>query len=241
MTSGVSSQFPNPESRIPNPVTGSFPRLYAIVDVDVAERHGWAPAALARVYLAAGARCLQLRAKTWGSGAFLDLCRDVVAAADEQSWRPPLGGPDSGALVIVNDRADLAAIVGADGVHVGQDDLPVSAARTLVGPHALVGLSTHTIAQVEAAVSEAVSYLAVGPAFETGTKDTGYRAVGLDFVRQAARLAGSRPLVAIGGITLDRAASVLEAGATSVAVISDLLVGDPAARVRAYLNVLKDR
>jgi thiamine-phosphate pyrophosphorylase len=143
------------------------------------------------------------------------------------------------ARVVINDRADIARLAGADGVHVGQDDLPPSAVRALVGDGAVVGLSTHTVSQVTQAVLEPVSYVAVGPVFGTMTKATGYERVGLEMVREAAGHARSRnlPLVAIGGITLDNALSVLDAGAASVAVISDLLTGDdPEARVRAYIE-----
>src|SRR6185295_1457198 len=109
----------------------------------------------------------------------------------------------------------------ADGVHVGQEDLPPPAARALVGPDALVGLSTHTEAQIDAALDQPISYLAVGPIFGTSTKATGYDAVGLERVRYAAGTA--RVVVAIGGITLETIADVIEAGATSAAVITDLL------------------
>jgi thiamine-phosphate pyrophosphorylase len=210
-------------------VVRRLPRLYAILDVEVASRHGWPPAALARAFLDGGARLIQVRDKRGASGATLALCDEVVAIARAYD-----------ALVIVNDRADLARLAGAAGVHVGQDDLPVRAARALVGPAALVGLSTHTPAQVAAGVDEPASYLAVGPVFGTATKETGYLPVGLDLVRTAARLAGDTPIVAIGGITLDRAPEVLAAGAQAVAVISDLLAtGDPAGRVRAYVERLE--
>lgn len=142
--------------------------------------------------------------------------------------------------MIVNDRADLAAISRAAGVHIGQDDLSPAAARALVGADAIVGFSTHTLEQIAAAVGEPVSYIAVGPVFGTRSKDTGYEAVGLDRVTAAARLAGDIPVVAIGGITLDTASAVLAAGAASVAVIGDLLAGnDPAARVAAYRRTLE--
>jgi thiamine-phosphate pyrophosphorylase len=146
-----------------------------------------------------------------------------------------------GAVIIVNDRADVARLAGASGVHVGQDDLPPGAARQIVGPSAIVGLSTHSDAQVGAALEQPISYLAIGPVFDTTTKATGYDAVGLGRVRDTAAVVRARgvPLVAIGGITLDRAADVLRAGADSVCVISDLLAtGDPAARVRDYLHEL---
>jgi len=124
---------------------------------------------------------------------------------------------------------------GAGGVHVGQDDLPPSAARALLGPRAVVGYSTHTIAQIDGAAAEPVSYIAVGPVFGTRTKDTGYLAVGLDLVREAVRRSKGRPVVAIGGVTLATAPAVWGAGASAVAVISDLLVGgDPRGRVASY-------
>lgn len=197
----------------------------------VAAAHGWPPLVLARAFLDGGARCLQVRAKDQGSAALLDLCDAVVAAA-----RP------CGATVIVNDRVDLALLSGAGGAHVGQDDLPVAAARELLGPGAVIGTSTHTSAQIAAAAATPASYIAVGPVFGTHTKDTGYAPVGLALVARAAAEAGGRPVVAIGGITLENAPSALNAGASGVAVISDLLTGgDPAARVAAYVQALEIR
>lgn len=144
------------------------------------------------------------------------------------------------AAIVVNDRADLAVMSRAAGVHVGQEDLAPGDARSLVGPDGIVGYSTHSVEQIEAAVRDPISYLAVGPVFGTVTKDTGYSPVGLELVTTAARLAGALPVVAIGGITIDTAGSVLEAGATSVAVIGDLVAhGDPRARVAAYLQRLE--
>lgn len=202
--------------------------LCAIVDVDVASAAGWRARDLAAAFLDGGARFLQIRAKQLAAGPLLGLCDEIVGLAKQAN-----------ALVLVNDRVDLARLSGAGGVHVGQEDLPPAAARDLLGADAVIGYSTHTIAQVDAAVLEPVTYIATGPIFGTTTKDTGYSAVGLALVRYAAR-ASSRPVVAIGGITLDNAAAVLEAGGASVAVISDLLRGgDPASRVRAYLRVLR--
>jgi thiamine-phosphate pyrophosphorylase len=146
-----------------------------------------------------------------------------------------------GARIIVNDRADVARLAAAGGVHVGQDDLSPAAVRAIVGEDAMVGLSTHTTGQVDRGVAEPVSYVAVGPVFGTATKATGYDGIGLEMVAEAARRTAARdlPLVAIGGITLETAASVLAAGAASVAVISDLLAtGDPESRVRAYVERL---
>ena len=120
-------------------------------------------------------------------------------------------------------------------MHVGQDDLPPAQARRLLGEDAVIGVSTHTPAQVEAALREPITYLAVGPVFATRTKDTGYQAVGLEFVSAVVRMAGSVPVVAIGGITLENASSVIAAGAAAVAVIGDLLAVARRARPDARL------
>lgn len=206
-----------------------IPRLYAIVDVDVCRRLAWEPRDVARSFLAGGARLLQLRAKRLASAAFLDL---AVAMSEDAA--------SADARLIVNDRADLAVLARAHGVHVGQDDLSPRDVRRIVGRDALVGLSTHTEEQFEAGIAHPVSYLAVGPVFGTQTKDTGYDAVGLEQVRAAVRLvAGRLPVVGIGGITLERAPAVIAAGAASVAVISDLLVGEPEARVRQWISALE--
>jgi len=207
----------------------TLPPLYAIVDVDVCAARGRQPRDVMRGYLAGGARLLQLRAKTLPGGAFLDLAsalsEDAVAA---------------GATLIVNDRADIAQLSGAAGVHVGQDDLSPADVRRVVGPQAIVGRSTHTAEQIEGATLEPISYLAIGPTFATSTKATGYEAIGLGGVADAAKRASkhSLPVVAIGGITLERAPGVIAAGAASVAVITDLLDDDPERRVRQYLSAL---
>jgi thiamine-phosphate pyrophosphorylase len=148
-------------------------------------------------------------------------------------------GQPHGARIIVNDRVDVGLMAGAAGVHLGQDDLPPADSRRLLGPDGIIGFSTHSVAQVEIAMREPISYIAVGPVFGTPTKHTGYDAVGLELVSAAARLAGGVPVVAIGGITLETAESVLAAGATAVAVIGDLLIDrHPGARVAAYLRAL---
>lgn len=205
-----------------------LPALYPIIDVDLCRLRGLDPAALAGACLAGGARMLQVRQKgrEGGGSRLLALVRDVLALA-----RP------AGATVIVNDRADIAAMADADGVHVGQQDLPPNAVRTIVGPGAIVGISTHTREQVDEAMQAPVDYIAVGPIFRTSTKDTGYDPRGLELVGHAAR--GGKPIVAIGGITIGNARAVLDAGAASVAVISDLLAHrDPERRVREFLRAL---
>ena len=128
---------------------------------------------------------------------------------------------------------------GAAGVHVGQDDLTPGAVRQLLGPGAIVGYSTHTTTQIEAASIKPVTYIAIGPVFGTRTKATGYEPSGLERVSAAARMSRGLPVVAIGGITLETVSAAIEAGASSVAVISDLLAtDDPAGRVRAFLAAL---
>ena len=200
-------------------------RFYPIVDADVCRERRLDPRAIARACLRGGARVLQLRVKTGSSAAFLDLATGVVADA-----------APSGALVIVNDRPDIARMAGAGGVHVGQEDLPPEAVRAVLGD-GVIGLSTHDAAQVTAGLASAADYIAVGPVFSTRTKDTGYAARGLDLVRAAA--GRGKPVVAIGGIDLARAAQVVAAGASAVAVITDVLRDDPERRTRAYLDALR--
>ena len=146
----------------------------------------------------------------------------------------------AGASVIVNDRADVAALANAAGVHVGQEDLTPEQVARVIGPDTIIGLSTHTGEQVAQAVQQSLSYLAIGPVFSTSTKATGYNAVGHGAVQQAAAAGQTHgvPVVAIGGITLDTAPGVIAAGAASVAVIGDLLAGDPETRARQYLSAL---
>jgi thiamine-phosphate pyrophosphorylase len=203
--------------------------LYAICDADACRHAGWTLIDFASACLNGGARLLQVRAKAEPSGRLLDETLAIVERAGNE------------AQVIVNDRADIARLAGAAGVHVGQDDLSPTEVRSVLGDRVVVGWSTHTTTQLDAALSQPISYVAIGPVFATTTKSTGYDALGLARVADAAVRAAQRgmPLVAIGGITLDRAEAVLSQGAASVAVIGDLLVsGDPEARVRAYLSRL---
>jgi thiamine-phosphate pyrophosphorylase len=138
---------------------------------------------------------------------------------------------EAGGIFIVNDRADVARAVDADGVHVGQDDLPVESARALVGPGKLIGYSTHVLEQVREADRSTADYVAFGPIFPTASKENPDAVVGLEGLGEA-RKATHKPLVAIGGITLENARTVIEAGADSVAVIRGL-VGAPDIRTRA--------
>jgi thiamine-phosphate pyrophosphorylase len=202
-----------------------LPRLYAILDVELTRERGLDPREVSLALLDGGCALVQLRTKALGGAAFLRVAEELVAEAHSR-----------GARIIVNDRADIARLSGADGVHVGQDDLPPTIVRRLM-PAGLLGLSTHSEEQFEAGLREPVDYLAVGPVFGTGTKETGYPPRGLQFVRWAAARA-DRPVVAIGGITRETAPDVLAAGASSVAVISDLLAGnDPRARAKAWATI----
>jgi thiamine-phosphate pyrophosphorylase len=188
------------------------PFVYPVLDLELLRGRS-APDAV-RALAAGGARLVQLRAKSSPDRALLDLTRECLAAARA-----------AGVPLIVNDRPDVARITGADGVHVGQDDLPPAACRAVLGPAALVGVSTHDEAQVAAAAREPVDYLAVGPVYPTRTKANPDPVVGLELVRRArARWAG--PLVAIGGIAAENARAVLEAGADGLAVISAVLDHD---------------
>lgn len=190
-------------------MSGALPRFYPILDAAAVARRGCSLAEAAEAILAAGAGILQLRAK----GA---LTRELLAGADAAAKLCR----SRGARFIVNDRADLALLAQA-GLHVGQEDLPAEAARRLMG-EAMLGLSTHNEAQARLGDAEPVDYLAIGPVFGTVSKANPDPEVGLEGVFKARRVTGL-PLVAIGGIGRGNARAVLEAGADSVAVISDLM------------------
>jgi thiamine-phosphate pyrophosphorylase len=213
-----------------------FPALYAILDAELTAARGLTPELLAAAWLDAGIRLIQLRAKSLQSGAFLHLADRLAALAHA-----------AGATFIVNDRADIARLSAAAGAHVGQQDLSPADVRRILPAPAAIGLSTHNQAQLEVALSQPVelAYLAFGPVFTTHSKAQPDPTVGLEGVRLARRTVeagrpGSPkyPIVAIGGITLARAGEVIDAGATSVAVIADLLDGDPGERARAFLREL---
>lgn len=189
----------------------ALPRFYAIIDRSI--RPAVPLSELARLLRGAGVRLIQFRAKQATSQELLSQARQLLS-----SFAP-------GSLLIVNDRADVARLAGAAGVHLGQDDLPVDAARELLGPEKIVGLSTHNLEQIEAAAAAAADYLAFGPVFATATKAAAEPVVGCAGLREA-RKRTRKPLVAIGGITPANAAAVLEAGADSVAVISGWLAAD---------------
>jgi thiamine-phosphate pyrophosphorylase len=199
------------------------PFLYAILDLDrLGDRP---PGASAEALARGGAAIVQLRAKGVPD-------RRLHALAEETRD----GARRGGALFVVNDRPDVALLVGADGVHLGQDDLPTEAARRVLGPDVIVGRSTHSLAQLRAAVEEPVDYVALGPVFATATKPDAEPVVGLDTLR-AARALTTLPIVAIGGIDAGRARETVSAGADGLAVIGALLdASDLEQATRSFLS-----
>ena len=201
----------------------SLPRLYPITDARLSLSHADQVERLA----AGGATLIQLRDKTASPS---ELCDSALAAVKVARRL--------GVLLIINDRVDVAIAAGAAGVHLGQDDLPPERARALLGPDRVIGFSTHTLEQAAAADSLPIDYIAIGPMFQTSTKEKPDPVVDLEALGEIKRRV-SKPLVAIGGITLERARLVIEAGADSVAVVSDLhSTGDLTARTREFLRRL---
>jgi thiamine-phosphate pyrophosphorylase len=202
-----------------------LPRLYVILDaalLTVPE------AECARELADAGVRLLQYRNKSASSRELFVSTKKVSSVLLPR-----------GVSFLVNDRADVAFLAQASGVHVGQEDLGVEAARSVIGSQKLVGASTHNLKQFQEAAATSADYIAVGPVFSTSTKANPDPLIGTEFIRRV-RLLTEKPIVAIGGITLDRAAEVIEAGADSVAVISGILrAPSPGKRARQYLDLLE--
>src|SRR5665811_201017 len=202
----------------------SLPRLYAIIDSS-AHRSTQDLLAYADELAAAGCTLLQYRNKSGNSRVMLEQAREL---------RKHLG--DSVRLVM-NDRADLCLAAEFDGVHLGQEDLSPDSVRAIIGPERWLGVSTHNPEQLCEADLTPADYLAIGPVFPTSSKDKPDPVVGLEGVRRARHLT-RKPLVAIGGITRTNAASVIEAGADSVAVISDLL-REPRKSAEEFFRILR--
>ncbi len=210
-----------------------IPKLYPITDCQLSN---CTHEEIVQMMLAGGARLIQLRDKEASAKELLDAARACLALT-----RP------AGARLIINDRVDVALTSGADGIHLGQEDLAVEEAREILGEDKIIGVSTHSLDQFNAALETSANYIAVGPVFPTKTKENPDPVVGLDLVRQA-KLITDRPLVAIGGISVERAADVIAAGADSVAIISALYPfgdisdfftkPDVTGRVKAFLTVL---
>jgi thiamine-phosphate pyrophosphorylase len=196
-----------------------LPAFYPILDTEIAARHEVDVVHAAEQILEGGAKILQFRHKGFFS-------RDVFATAQRLAEVCRAAG----AVFVINDRADLAALTGA-ALHLGQDDLPPSAARLITGPATMIGFSTHNEQQFRAAAREPADYLALGPIFATASKRNPDPVVGIDELRRLRSLT-DRPLVAIGGITRANAREVLAGGATAVAVIADLFPEDGNLRAR---------
>ena len=157
-----------------------------------------------------GARLIQLREKELEAREFYGEAAAAISVARRQGVR-----------IIINDRVDIAHALKADGVHLGQDDLPPAAARQILGNESIIGVSTHNLEQVKLAAEMPVDYVALGPIFPTNTKQSPNTPVGLDAVRKARELLGAIPLVVIGGITEANGRQLLDAGSSALAIITD--------------------
>ena len=204
-----------------------FPRIYPITDVRLS---GLSHAEQVARLCEGGATLIQLREKHAAPREFYCAAEAALRVARER-----------GARLVINDRADIALALGADGVHLGQDDLDPEAARRLLGDQFIIGYSTHNLEQARAAARLPIDYLALGPVFQTSTKENPDPVVGLDGLRRVRAEIPTLPLAAIGGIDGTNAHAVLEAGADSLALVSALYAGGPseiAPRVAAFLSGL---
>lgn len=202
----------------------ALPRLYVILDAGLLRQSA---VELTEQLISAGVRLFQYRAKNAPARQTLEISSQLARLARK-----------AGAIFFVNDRSDLAYLAGAHGVHVGQDDLSPEQARQVVGQDHWVGVSTHNLQQFQQAVAGSSDYVAIGPIFGTTSKANPDPVVGIDLIRPLRPLT-RKPVVAIGGISLQNAAQVIQAGADSVAVISDILCApDPAAQAARFVQRL---
>ena len=204
-----------------------LPKLYPITDT---QRSGLSHAEQVARLIDGGATFAQLREKLMSPREFYREAEEALTVARAR-----------GARLIINDRVDIALAVGADGVHLGQDDLPPEAARRVLGSRAIIGFSTHNLEQAREAARLPVDYIAIGPLFPTSSKDHPDPSIGLEELGIVRRATGTIPLVAIGGINRENARQAMAAGADSVAVLSYLL-SQPAqitVRTRELLNSLQ--
>src|SRR5579863_2067174 len=207
----------------------ALPRLYPILDAGCFDNaHGLIAAA--EELALAGVTLIQYRNKSGHARGMLEQARELKT-------RCRTGVSDPHIQLIMNDRADLCLAADFDGVHVGQDDLSAESVRKIIGPQRWLGVSTHNPDQLREADLTSADYLAIGPVFATSSKENPDPVVGLEGVRRARALT-RKPLVAIGGITRANAASVIEAGADSVAVISDL-IREPRKSAEEFFRILR--
>lgn len=201
-----------------------LPRLYVILDFRLLKNP---PQEAAKELAEAGVRLMQYRDKTRPAEELLRISKEIAGHVAPY-----------GASLIVNDRPDVAMLADARGVHVGQEDLEPEQVRAIVGQDRLVGVSTHNVEQFQRAAGTSADYIAVGPIFGTKSKASPDPVVGIEFIERVRTLT-NKPIVAIGGITLETAQRVIEAGADSVAVISDIVcAASPTERARQYLEAL---
>lgn len=188
-----------------------LPQIYPITDARITSL---SHAEQVEKLVDGGAEIIQLREKYASPKEFYESAKKALEIARRNNVK-----------VIINDRVDIALALKADGVHLGQDDLPPEYARKILGRNAIIGFSTHNIEQAISAVGLPIDYLAIGPVFSTKTKENPEAVVGIDGIRKVREAVGNFPLVAIGGITSENILDVFSAGANSAAIISDLLSG----------------
>lgn len=209
--------------------TEKFPQVYVIIDHDVAASCSKGIESLTEEILDAGAGMVQYRAKRLSKGRYYQQVRALVEIAHDRNV--PL---------LVNDHIDIALAISADGVHIGQNDLPLPAARKLLPDNMILGISTHSESQVADVIGINVGYIAIGPVFPTSTKNNPEPVIGVDTVGKVKKLIGSVPLVAIGGITVENAAEVIRSGADSIAIASAVIrAADPASVVRSLKETVE--
>jgi len=202
-------------------------RFYPILDSELLAAAGADPLELARALVGAGARLVQFRHKAAYTRDAYEQAKAIGQIVQHVGGR-----------YVINDRADIALMLGADGVHVGQDDLPPTALRRIAGDKLFIGFSTHNEQQLRAGDLEPADYLAIGPVFGTTSKENPDPVVGVEEL-QRLRTLTEKPLVAIGGISRERAAAVLAAGADSLAVLSDIVAEDLPARAREWMRLTR--
>ncbi len=203
-----------------------LPKIYPITDTALS---GFSHVEQVKRLIAGGAAIIQLRDKSASALEFYRSAAEVLKIARKSNVR-----------IIINDRVDIALALKADGVHLGQDDLPANKAREILGPDAVIGVSAHTAGQARAAIESPVNYIAIGPIFPTSTKKNAEKTVGLDGLKAVRDTIGNMPLVAIGGISKSNVSDVLANGADSAAIISDLY-NDPeniSEKLRIITNII---
>lgn len=201
-----------------------LPKIYPITDTRIS---GLSHAAQVERLIAGGATLIQLREKHASPREFYEAAKEALQTARAH-----------GVKLIINDRVDIALALGADGVHLGQDDLPPDHARRILGPRAIIGFSTHSVRQAVGAIKLPIDYIAIGPIFTTKTKENPDEVVGIGGLKEVRAAIDEFPLVAIGGITSENFSNVLGAGADSAAIVSGILSnpGGISAKMAAFLK-----